>query len=76
MGRNVVWSKRPFKILYSQESVKVGRIVACSTPEAVIRSASLAVIRGAADTAKVSLDGDTFAMLHRRRDGLVQFTVY
>lgn len=84
-------AKRPFKIWYHQHyefhhpkapghvqktSEKVGRVVAVSSPEAIVRSAALALIRGQADTARVLLDNDIFARMTRKANGDLHFEVY
>lgn len=77
------WPSRPFKIRYSLDAgpkhsglVKVGPIVSCSSPEAVIRSAALRIISNRADVASVWLDGSEFAGMFRTPDGTIAFTVY
>jgi hypothetical protein len=77
MGRNVaVWPKRPFKITYLANFEKVGRVVTCASPEAVVRSTSLAVISGRADEARVLFDQQVFAVMSRQKDGAVRFVVF
>lgn len=77
MGRAVtVWRKRPFRITYRVGVQKVGRVVACCSPEAVVRSAALMLIRGAADEARVMVNDDTFALMVRAADGAVRFKVF
>jgi len=81
MGRNVtVWPKRPFKITYytgkNPNLEKVGRVDACSSPEAVVRSSSLAVISGRAEMASVYMEEYLFAAMIRQSDGAIRFSVF
>lgn len=76
------WPARPFKIKYyyraesNGEFVRCGVVVSCSSPEAVIRSTSLRIIADRADEARVSFDGDLFAVMTRQQDGALRFTVF
>jgi hypothetical protein len=71
--------KRPFKVTYYERDPygKVGRVCPCSTPEAVVRTAALRLIRGDADQAKVALDNEPFAeMVQWPNGGGLHFTVF
>ena len=75
--RYTVWPSRPFKITYLTASGdKLGSIVSCSSPEAVVRSTALRLISGRATEAQVHLDGDLFADMLRESDGRLRFTVF
>lgn len=74
-------AKRPFKIDYYMEfptgnKGKVGRRVACSSPEAVIRSTSLALLANRADGAKISFEEEPFALMVLLDGCSLRFTVF
>jgi hypothetical protein len=71
--------KRPFKVTYYERDPygKVGRVCPCSTPEAVVRTAALRLIRGDADFACVNFDDEPFAEMVQSLDGGgLHFTVF
>jgi len=69
-------SKRPFKIIYTANGIKVSRVVSCGSPESVVKSAALAIIAGRAEHAYVWVDQAKFATMSVRPNGDIHFEVY
>jgi hypothetical protein len=65
---------RPFRVTYLARIRKVGRICACGSVEGVVRSAALRLFTHRADTARIYLDGELFAIM-RNRDNVVKLEV-